>query len=459
MTAYNAALWTLVASAGLTIVFAAVFLARRDDGLRLRTLLILDYGVTYVVSGFAHVMEISTSSGFYNSRPGDMQGDSLGVTVAAVTTPIGLVFLACGLCVRWTKDRRIVPATAQYSLAQRHPVIAFLIGISVTLAAGIASVIVRSRVAVNDVGERVIGVDGGLARYAFLSSWLPWGLIVLTLVLLIRRRGLGAEVYNSVVVAGAVGAIAVATSWTGGRVDLVVFGVPLLVVLLPWLPRLRVPLLVVGAVAVTAIVRVQTLGRVGNHGFDLWSLADWQWGRFSMVSWAGNYVDVHGLLMGETLQRGYLIVPLSILHLLGVPTPAAGRSIVEVSGADFLGSDQFIHIVPGMTAELYVNFGYLGVAAGYLVLGFFGSFVADRYRRASTELSRALWAYCAMLCVFQTVNAQSAALTPLVLMTGAPLFGLVAAERVWRHFTERARPPRGLGNPEQQAPHAALPRS
>lgn len=437
MTVYGVAVLLLSLSAALALVFTALFLMRRDDGLHLRALMILNFGVTYIVSGFAHVLEMSSSTGFYAGRPGAMQGDSTGVMIASLATPLGLCGLAIGLSVRWSRDRRQVPPSEQYSMALSHRFLTLAIGTVLAGTASAAGMLVRRAVVSDAGGERIIGVDGGIARYAFLASWLPWGMTLFALALIQRRRGAAAETWNSVVLAGTIGSIAFASSWTGGRVDTILFSLPIVVVILPWLKRAGKPLLLLAVVGVVAIVRVQTIGRVGTYGFDIWSLADWQWGRFSMVAWAGNYVEVHGIVTGETLQRGLLIVPLSILHLAGVPTPSAGRSIVELSGISLLGSDQFIHIVPGMSAELYVNFSYVGIAVGYLILGLFCGFIADRYRRASTELTRVLWGYCAMLAIFQTVNAQSGALTPRIILTGAPLFVLVALERLMRRWDRR----------------------
>lgn len=427
---------SLVVLAVTTVVSAGgiVLLRRRGrDGLNLRTLLVVDYVITYAISGFAHLLQLSPSRGYYEAVPGSPYVDTTGIMVATITTPLALAALGAGLSVRWFAPPTI-RRRAPYSMADSYTRLTASIGLLLTGAAAVGVLRMRG-FASEAAGDRIIGVDGGMARFAFLASWMPWGVVLLALVLLARRKNAGSDMWNTIIMAGAMGVIAVSGSWAGGRTDIVVFTLPLLIVMMPWLRGLRTPLLVGGAFAVFVFVRSETLGRVGTNGFDVASLLDWQWGRFSMVAWAGRYVSDHGLLGGETLASGFLTVPFALLHFFGV-RGGDWSSIVQVSGEYFSGSDEFIFVVPGMTAELFTNFGYLGVVIGYLVLGLAASLVADAWLLAQTELGRVLLGYFAAILLFQTITAQSGASTPLVIMTGAPIIGFTLLELFLRRHDE-----------------------
>lgn len=414
------------ASAAIVYVWA-----RGDDGLGMRRWLLVVYLLAYVVSGLVHVLGISTSRGFYEAVPADPHDAYTGLLVAAWCTPVGLAGLTLGLGVRWLRP----PTTrrrAPYSMAVSHRWLTLGLGLALS-AAGALGVIRMRGFAAEAAGNRIIGVDGGMARYAFLSSWMPWGVLLLALCFVLRRKTAAADMWNTLVMAVAVGIIAVSASWTGGRTDVPQFTLPLLVVVLPMLRGLRFPIAVGGAFAAFALIYAQTVNRTGEGTFSLAALLDWQWGRFSMVAWAGRYVGDHGYLGGETLLAGFAAVPMAFLHLLGF-SGADWRTITAVSGQWFHGDPERVFTVPGMSAELYANFGYPGVFCGYLALGLVAALVADLYLHTPTELGRALVGYVFAALLLQTVNAQSGAIGPLVALTGMPLVGFAVLELLVRRY-------------------------
>ncbi|WP_341746615.1 O-antigen polymerase [Dermatophilus congolensis] len=426
------ALTVLTLTGIASILIAAHLYKRGHDGLCLRTWLVIDFAITYVVSGLIHLTgTLSTSRGFYEAIPNNPYSNDTGLLQAALTTPLALSALTIGLLIRWRRNNTPTNS-ATYSMATSHPILTLTAGLTLTTAAAIGSIRIRGHLA-NSAGERVIGVDGGMARYAFLASWMPWGVLLLALWSITRRKNPAADMRNALIMAACTGIIAVNSSWTGGRVDIVVFSLPLLILVLPWIRGLRTPLLIAGAGGALAVIYNQTISRAGVTSFDVPALLDWQWGRFSMVAWAARFATEHNYLNGETLMSGFLTVPAALLHFAGVPTQT-WRSIVQYSGWWFSGSEELIFTVPGMTAELFINHGYIGVAIGYLILGLVTSLIADTYRHCRTELGRALLIYIAAILLFQTVTAQSGATTPLIIMTGAPLIGLATLETFCRWY-------------------------
>lgn len=436
--------------------WSLVALRRRDGPLPLRRLIVVVYLLTYVASGYAHVLGLSTNRGYYEASAGAEVVDRAGMTGAAVGTLLGLVALLVGLFVYPSTPSPVhsdgsrtrgEPESRRYSFPARHRVLTLLAGGAVTAVSAYGLVRVRTVVASLDV-SRVIAVDGGMARFANLAQWLPWGVTFIGLALLARRPGPRGEAWNAVLVAAALGAGYLSSSWAGGRTDIVLFAVPVLAVFLPRLPTLRRPLLVGGAALVLALVRAETLAREGVSSFDLWDLLDWQFGRFSMLAFAVRYVDDHGYLAGETLLTGYLTVPAAVLHLLGVESSVPTLSIVQVTGQEFSGTNEAIFMVPGMSAELYMNAGYAGSVVGYVVLGVLVSVLSNVYAALPTEVGRLAVAYVGAVVLLHSVNAQSGAAPQIVLFGGAPLFVLGVVEYLAaRRGREADRVPGGSGAP------------
>lgn len=410
-----------------------VYFWPRDQGLALRRIVIVVYAVVYPVSGLAHVLGFSVHRGFYEASAGAVVTDRSGLVAAALCSLVGLIALVLGLLAVPNRGRHadveheVKRASPRHSLVASHPVAALVAGAALSAVSVFALLKVRTVVAALD-GARVIAVDGGMARFASLAQWLPWGCAIAALALLVRRpRRLG-EVWNAVLMVLVIGAGYLSTSWSGGRTDIILIGLPVLLVFLPYLPSIRIPLLAVGAVVGFWFIRTETLSRAGVDDFNVWDLLDWQFGRFSMVAFAERYVADHGLIGGETLLTGYLTVPSAILHLLRIPNEVPTLSVVQVTGSAFLGTDESIFIVPGMTAELFLNFGYAGVVVGYVILGLVVAVLANLALSTRGEMGRLLVGYLAGVSLVHSVNAQSGAALPIIVFGGFPLFLLTALE-------------------------------
>lgn len=417
---------------GALCLLAILHLHRRGgDGLFLRQLLLVNYFVSYVLSGIIHLQYWGTSRGFYDAMAGSPPGSSGGVVPAAIATAVGLVAVIVGLL-----PARRSPAvpTAAFALGGTHPRLSIAIGVVVSLIAGAALVRVQG-VAAQLNAERIIAVSGGEARFVTLAGWLPWGLCLIALGLASRQTP-RRHWWNAVVLVTAVSAIAMSLMWSGSRAGLLFSTFPLLVIMVPLVGRLRTPLILLGSVALAIVVASETLSRqtgpVTSEALDVWSLIDWQWGRFSMIAWADHLTQVHGMLDGETIIRAVFAVPNALLHFLRLDVQFGGRSMVEITGAYFRGSSEQIFIVPGLTPELLANYGMLGVGVGYLMLGLLSGALADWYRDTPFEWTRLWLAYLATVIVFQAPVAQFEAFFQSIVTESLPLVALMALERLAR---------------------------
>ena len=422
---------------------------RGQDGLNLRTWMVANFLLANVVSGFAHVLGWSEERGYYEVLTGDPVGSTSGLVTAGWATFLGSVALWAGLMVPRLRlipvrdSRKLVPPRPLvpenlYSFAAAHRVTVG--GLALVLAgAGALGVSKVVGATTDQTGGRIIAVDDGNARFAFLAGWLPWAVTILVLTLASRRRQPGPSLWNTVLLVAGLGGLALGGSWSGGRSELVYAAFPLLALMLPRINVLRWPFLTAGGIAFTGFMIYTTMHRVGGTT-DPWSFVDWQWGRFSMAAWADNHTDVHGMLGGETVWSALLNVPLSLLHFAGINVDSPFRSMVEVSGYDLLGGEDQIYVVPGFSAEMLLNFGLVGAIGGYFVLGLVSAIVSDAYNRSRSETNRVLLATMGSTLVFQGIVGQLESFEVFVTLSILPLWGLWVAERIFASPRDGGQP-------------------
>ena len=459
------ALTVLLLSASVVVgVLALIHIWTRGlDGLNLRTWMVVNFLLANVVSGFAHVLGWSRERGFYEVLTGSPTGSTSGLVTAGWVTFLGVLALWAGLVcprphlfpahdARKAVPRRPLPPEGLYSFAAAHRVTVGGLAL-VLVGAGAFGVSRVVGATTEETGGRIISVDDGNARFAFLAGWLPWAITILVLALASRRRAPGPSVWNTILLVAGLAGLAAGGSWNGGRSDIVYAAFPLLALMLPRINVLRLPVLASGAVAFTGYLIYATTHRVGGST-DPWSFVDWQWGRFSMAAWAANHTELHGSLHGETVWSALLNMPLSLLHFAGIDADSPFRSMVEVSGYDLLGGEDQIYVVPGFSAEMLLNFGVAGAVAGYFLLGLGSAVVADAYSRTRSETNRVLLAAIGATLVFQGIVGQLESFEVFVTLSILPLWGLWFAERL---FT-RSAPRRGLAEPGVKASAGGPPR-
>lgn len=384
-----------------------------------RSISIVNYVVVGNISGVVHLLDHPGSSrGFYDviaSGAGALEVTTLG-TIA------GLLALCLG-CIRHVHASHPRTYKKDYSElalipAEKRFLTWFLLGLAPLT---IFSVLYISEYASTLNSERVISVGGGNARYSFISSWFAWT-ASLAAILVMSIKAFSGRIAGLVVVFIAVAMIGASLVWTGGRSVIVVMAAPLLFVVASKLGRLKwfgIGVILIGALA---YIISATERRQSQHGFDLIAWIDWEWGRFSMLGYAQETVTRDGYVLGETILYSLVNVLLGIFRLLGLPLINPDlRSSSEIASAAILHDSSARYIVPGLNAELYLNFGILGIVGGMLALGLLTSWVDIRFVRAEGPILRLLFAYLGVLLVLRTVSADSGSMLSYVIYTGLPL--------------------------------------
>ncbi|MGO4957014.1 hypothetical protein ACTQ49_07040 [Luteococcus sp. Sow4_B9] len=431
MTLVHQSTLLLVSTLAFNLLAIGYIARRGDDGFRIRLLILLNYMVDNVISGLVHVLGLSEDRGFYEALSGNPPGAGSGLMTASWAALLGLTGLFLGtLAHRRGVQRDLVPESKLVSWPSHRRGSALALSMLMLAVCGLSWIKVRSVTA--DVNGRIIAVGGGNARFVTLAGWLQWAVTLLVLTLLARQKSTRNHIWNAFVMLFSLALIVITQAWSGGRSTLLFAVLPLLAIVLPFTGKVKWPMLGIGGGALGAIIWLLTLQRAEQSAgsTDMWGLVDWQWGRFSMGAWAARYVEEHGSVQGETFLSSLLALPDALLHFVGIALPLENiRSMVEITGASLRGSNEMIFIVPGLTAELILNFGLVGVFVGYYLLGRLAAMLADRFRYSVFEMERVLIVFIATVVCFSTIVAAAEAFFLTLFMDGLPLVALAIWER------------------------------
>lgn len=221
--------------------------------------------------------------------------------------------------------------------------------------------------------EAVLAV--GAARYAFLSTWLVWGVGFIAFWNFLNRRTDG-SVYLGVFSVALVAAITV--YWTAGRAIVVLLCLPIILSLGIYRPKAVLRSLPV--VAGFGVLYIAFVTSIRKQGYAIESTAlsqvlDWEMGRFSMVAYSIDYVRAKGILWGSSWFDAFLTVISAPLQFLGFGQALgigfSPNATVSIIAQDLTGSLVRTHIVPGALSEAYLNLGFLGPLVVFFLAGFF----------------------------------------------------------------------------------------
>lgn len=412
-------------------VIIALYIARRVGRfLNFRTLLILNCVAVNNVSGIAHLMnQPKVSRGYYDLLSNPTTAGLENATIAAI---LGLVAV-CLACMQKlpTKPSQDVSLTEPWLVREEKWWLAILtLGL---LPIALVATMQIQGIAASLNTNRIISLTDGNARFSYFSNWLVWVISFIAIGVAASRLG-RSRTCILLVTGGSVIAIAGTMAWTGGRSVVIVMVLPIILVLLPRLRGIRV--LAVPAALVAAMVYMVTISEKRSSfdaGFNLGTWLDWEWGRFSMMGFATEYAAEEGHAYGETLLASAANMTLGTLRLAGIyiPNPQL-RSSTQMSGESLLGSTAN-YVVPGFSAEMFINFGLIGVVVGYYFLGRVANWADRKYLEAPTVLIKLTFAYVGTLLVFRTVAADSGSILSYVLYSGLPLLVMGALSKWGRH--------------------------
>jgi hypothetical protein len=293
----------------------------------------------------------------------------------------------------------------------------------------------------------------GSARFAFMSTWLSWGIIFLLTAFLISRFSKNHPRVTLAMLVGGSACIFLNLFWTGGRAQNLLAVLPLIFVVKKISPRHFRPfasLVVIGVIGIIVfetIARTTTMvdsgldflvqGQISTSQFlanQLAAVLDWQMGRYPTIGLGFDMVNRYGYAFGSTLLQGPAMAinaPATLLHIpLKVPEPVP---ISALAGQYIYGDPSINGVVPGTLAELYFNFGALGVFGGFFVIGRIAKYcisVTDSAKDSGTLLLS--FYVLAMLCT-STIPMTATIILYGMATIGFPILVFCAVEQIVIH--------------------------
>lgn len=402
----------------LGVYYAHRLAVQSGSYLSTRPLLLLNFVIVYPVSGIIHLLALGPNRGYFdllNTSP-----DYIYTACAAST--IAFLALMWGLGKRLVNARKAAVFDRYWDKYDTLGTwfIVLLIGPLALYGLTTVQAVVEGAQSV-----RNITLASGNARFVFLSQWFPWVVTMAAAYVIVRTRNFG-QVFALAVVATAVIIIVWSVRWSGGRSIIIVFILPLLAYSWPYLKSLRVIGLVSGSIALAIYIlflsKLRQESYLSGQETNIFSWIDWEWGRFSMVGVAIKFTDSIRMLLGESVINGIVsdINPFIALVGLQINTDVYLSSL-NVASVILIGSYDFKHIVPGLTAEAYMNYGFAGVAVAYFLLGRLALYIDQKLSSGCYGLTRLFLYYVAALVAFRAMVGETHILLFYILYAGLPL--------------------------------------
>lgn len=368
---YSTGMMGATALALCSMSLAVSFFLSGDLVRQICGMVLLSFTITYPVSAMAHLFRLTTGErGFWDLTsttslvntdlaPPHFWWCFVMVLVALLALHLGLV-----RSIKSTRFRR--PLSALHLRSLLFGGLVFLsLGIyaNVSLFGSIQSVVTALRNV-----DRESDIESGLARYYFISRWMSWGVcfvLASCIAMGMERKWYfrGLLLASAIVVLGN-------TYWRGGRTEGILALLPTAFVVVRMNVRIGRGMLLSGLLLLCAYLFAVTMQR-DIYGTATWlDVLDWHAGRFSMIDLGLEMKKQYGFMMGATLPAPILETLNAPSRLFGIEEPFHFRfGIVNWVGLFLRGKETVTGIVPGSIAELYFNFGVVGVAVGYFLIG------------------------------------------------------------------------------------------
>lgn len=411
------------------MVLAVRFAKSTGHVLNFYTLALVNYMFIFPLSGLSHLSGWGLTRGYYDLLISGRESYVITATLATVLGFAGLI-IGFGRSVPRFDDNRLLQKPWRNEIDRAIVVLLVLVMTPICLYSIQQIYAIRDSLAL----ARIISLTGGSARYAFFAQWSVW-VASFAAILILTLLPVRSKLLTLITLGCAAAVIFISVFWSGGRSVIIVMLMPLLIYAEPRLAGVKLPVFLGGGAAMVVLMaiisNIRSEAIVAGTGFDIGNWLDWEWGRYSIIGPAIDYVDMSGYLLGETFIGGFLWSMNAITSMIGIQIDTSGYMFsYNVHSRILFNSFEFIYVVPGLTAELYMNFGQIGVFLGYIVLG---RAIAVTHRLLTTvsgSIDALLLAYFGVLLVFRTMPADSASIWSYLILIGMPLLIASAGSHV-----------------------------
>lgn len=255
------------------------------------------------------------------------------------------------------------------------------------------------------------GMDtSGFGKYVFMSSWASIGLSYFIGYYLSRGYFLNSLSFILIMILFCSFSLTF-VFWTGGRATSIITLLPSFLVFYRYRPLLIKRFGLFALIFVLYYITYSTVSRWKDGTSNtidgntlLLSIFDWQMGRFSIVGISIESVNLLGFGMGKTFFRSILeslqLIPIA-LHISPFEIGLSTNNIV----GDYLGSGiNYEGFVAGGVADVYYNFGLIGVILLFYSLGSFYKFIIFKLVRASNIETFLFYCYLLSHVCFSAIS-------------------------------------------------------
>jgi len=275
----------------------------------------------------------------------------------------------------------------------------------------------------------------GSAKYVFLSVWFGWGVSFIFIYMIDRFRP--SPYIASLLIIASIFLIVFNVIWMGGRSMAVLLVLPVWIVYQRNYSRgARMLAPVLGVLFIFYVILITQLRKFGYsvEETSLSQILDWEFGRYSMIGYAVDYVDRLGYLWGVGYYDALIRIVLSPFYFMGLGFDFVGSmngTTVGIIGDDLFGGD-VSYVVPGAIPEAYMNFGFLGVVALCAISGSAFGYVDKKLSGQKINSGMVLiYAYFGSVLAFNFINSTFLAFLNYIFFMGLPVVVLMLRNLIY----------------------------
>jgi hypothetical protein len=396
--------------------------------------------MVYILSGIVHLMNL-TGRG---RGPFDLLANNDPSLIIATLLLSTLAFFAFGAGIFFFSKKSIMTAKLpgdHYSINNR---MAFVISVGFLLIGMSAySRIIQytSRVKTS----RLVSVDGDYGRYVYLTQWLVFSVVIFGLILLSKNPRIRLVF---LILAVEIFLLWYLLRWSGGRIELLIVGFPLVYLSLRNFNFRRSQKFYLGISGIVSLYFynyfkiTKRLQGSSETNFSLVSTLDWELGRFSTVGATISLQRDSGYQYGGTFLNTLGKIIGGFLDVIGYQSFNFGNQFSSIQNytGEFLAPNKgVVYLVPGFLSEVYLNFGYIGVPVAYFLFGLFVGYLVQKIQSSHEIFAQYYWTYILFSFSFNVTMNSSIGLVSQLLVFIVPLHVIMIFCRRTRTYDKNTR--------------------
>ena len=312
----------------------------------------------------------------------------------------------------------------------------FIVGVIFSILGFVATIRISRYIRSFSI-DRVVSLDGGMARYGYSSIWLIWGLLFLSWGIF-ERFGKSLNYVRIAIFITFSSLTWKILAWSGSRFLPLLFISIFLTVFWKEIGKHRKSFFAIYTLFGLTLLTLLTKSRIegmsyGKNTPSIFGFIDWQIGRFSILARVIEDTSLNGFAMGETILFTLQQTLKGVVNLFqnnSLSFSSENLSISGYLGSIIFGDSHINYLAPGMLIESFINFGLLGLAAFCMVSVYSLNQLQKRFNSAKTTTHRIMYLYWGLSFISCMFLSSSLSFMGYLLYYPLPLYFLAIYEKV-----------------------------